>query len=137
MGVHVEWLDAEYTTIGVFEAGEEVLEDDEETEVSEGHIAVCFAVDELVVLEGSPERVAEVLRIALNAAEERITEATAARTYMVSWAIEVDAHTPQEAAEKSLEIMRDPESQATHFLVENYDQLPGIAVSVDLLGADD
>ena len=74
MGTHVEWLDAKYTSVGVVEAGEEVLEDDEETEVREGHLAVYFASDEVVVLEGPPERVAQVLRLALNAVEERITE---------------------------------------------------------------
>ena len=53
--------------------------------------------------------------------------------YRVSWVIEITAHSPREAAEEALQIMRDPESQATHFLVENYGDSALTVVHVDLL----
>ena len=37
--------------------------------------------------------------------------------YIVSWKINLDADSPQEAAQKALEIQRDPESIATVFKV--------------------
>jgi hypothetical protein len=35
--------------------------------------------------------------------------------YIVTWVIDIEAETPEEAAEKALEIQRDPESTATVF----------------------
>ena len=37
--------------------------------------------------------------------------------WIVMWTIEVDAEYPDEAAQRALEIMRDPESTATCFQV--------------------
>ena len=37
--------------------------------------------------------------------------------YRVTWTIDLDADTPEEAARKALEIQRDPESIATCFIV--------------------
>jgi spore germination protein YaaH len=37
--------------------------------------------------------------------------------YTVSWTIELDADTPEDAARQALEIHRDPDSWATHFVV--------------------
>ena len=38
-------------------------------------------------------------------------------SYRVTWVIDVEANSPTEAAEKALEIQRDPESVATFFTV--------------------
>lgn len=38
-------------------------------------------------------------------------------TYVVSWSIEVDAESPEEAAQLALEVQRDPSSDATVFSV--------------------
>ena len=40
------------------------------------------------------------------------------QTYRVKWDIDIQADTPREAAQKALEIQRDPESIATMFDVE-------------------
>lgn len=40
-----------------------------------------------------------------------------ARTYLVTWEIDIEADSPREAAEKALRIQRDPESIATVFAV--------------------
>ena len=37
--------------------------------------------------------------------------------YTINWTIEVDANSPEEAANQALEIMRDPDSTATVFEV--------------------
>ena len=37
--------------------------------------------------------------------------------FLVKWEIEIEAETPQEAAQKALEIQRDPESIANVFQV--------------------
>ncbi len=39
--------------------------------------------------------------------------------YAVSWEIDIEADSPMEAAQKALEIQRDPESIATVFLVSD------------------
>lgn len=39
--------------------------------------------------------------------------------YRVTWVIDLDASDPEEAARLALEIQRDPESIATHFLVQD------------------
>jgi hypothetical protein len=39
--------------------------------------------------------------------------------YKVSWTIDLDAGSPEEAARQALEIHRDPESWATHFEVRD------------------
>jgi hypothetical protein len=49
-------------------------------------------------------------------------------TYKVTWAIDIDADTTEEAARKALAIQRDPESIATVFRVER----PGLVTTVDL-----
>jgi hypothetical protein len=41
--------------------------------------------------------------------------------YRVRWDIDIDAQTPMEAAQKALEIHRNPESIATVFLVSHGD----------------
>jgi hypothetical protein len=42
-------------------------------------------------------------------------------SYFVEWSIDIDADSPREAAEKALEIQRDPSSSATVFSVIKYD----------------
>jgi hypothetical protein len=39
--------------------------------------------------------------------------------YSVTWTIDLDAESPEDAARKALEIHRDPESIATHFIVRD------------------
>ena len=39
--------------------------------------------------------------------------------YRVTWIIDLDAESFEDAAEKALEIQRDPESLATHFLIQD------------------
>jgi hypothetical protein len=39
--------------------------------------------------------------------------------YRITWEIDIDAESPQEAAERALEIHRDPKSIATVFIVRN------------------
>jgi hypothetical protein len=56
-------------------------------------------------------------------------------TYSITWEIEIDAKTPEEAARKVLEIQRDPASIATVFDV--YDNKDGNCTRVDLLEQDD
>ena len=52
--------------------------------------------------------------------------------HFVKWEIDIfDANTAQEAAQKALEIMRDPESVATIFDVHNLDT--GRKTRVDVL----
>lgn len=50
------------------------------------------------------------------------------KNYYVTWSIEVDATSPEVAAEMALEIQRDPESIATVFMV--YDE-NGAEVRID------
>lgn len=40
-------------------------------------------------------------------------------SYSVVWAIDIDAESPEEAAQKALQYQRDPNSTATVFNVEN------------------
>lgn len=49
--------------------------------------------------------------------------------YRVSWTVELDAESPEEAARLALAIQRDPQSLATHFTVEDTE---GNATQVDL-----
>lgn len=51
------------------------------------------------------------------------------KNYLVEWYIDVEAESPQEAAEKALEIQRDPDSIATVFTVSDGDSS---TVNVDL-----
>jgi hypothetical protein len=39
--------------------------------------------------------------------------------YLVTWSIMIEASSPRDAAEKALEIQRDPASLATVFVVDN------------------
>lgn len=52
--------------------------------------------------------------------------------YLVRWEIEIDASTPEEAAQKALTIQRDPDSTATVFKVwdARRRELPMAAVNV-------
>lgn len=47
------------------------------------------------------------------------TKGPKVRTYLVTWEMHLNATTPREAAERALEIHRDPESIATHFVVSD------------------
>lgn len=42
------------------------------------------------------------------------------REYLVQWEIEISADTPEEAVRQAIEIMRERNSLATHFQVEDY-----------------
>jgi hypothetical protein len=44
-------------------------------------------------------------------------------TYLVTWEIDIDAENPRAAAERALEIMRDPDSIVTVFKVEDAKQV--------------
>ncbi len=50
--------------------------------------------------------------------------------YFVTWEIDIEAENPREAAEKALEIQRDPESTATCFQVFDED---GEETHIDLM----
>jgi hypothetical protein len=52
------------------------------------------------------------------------------KEYCVTWGIELDAESPEDAAQKALAMLRDPNSQATIFQVEREDYP---AVNIDLL----
>lgn len=54
-------------------------------------------------------------------------------TYRVTWEIDIEGGTPQEAAELALKIQRDPESLATYFTVTD-DNKNITDVLVDLAG---
>lgn len=54
--------------------------------------------------------------------------------YLVTWEIELDAETPEEAARKALEIQRDPNSIATVFDVVDEN---AIATRVDITALDE
>lgn len=56
------------------------------------------------------------------------------RTYRVTWEIELDAETPEDAAREALEIQRNPDSTATVFKV--YDE-KGIDHAFDLTELDE
>lgn len=50
--------------------------------------------------------------------------------YLVTWAIDIDADGPEEAAARALIIQRDPESVALQFEVKDGE---GVTISVDLI----
>jgi hypothetical protein len=54
------------------------------------------------------------------------------RKYSCTWTIQVDGESPREAAEAALEIMRDPESTATVFEVNDFPKIFLNSVMVDL-----
>jgi hypothetical protein len=62
MSVHVEWLDAGYTTAVVVGPGEE-MPDGQRVDAPR---ALTLAADELVVIEGSAEQLGDLLRRALR-----------------------------------------------------------------------
>lgn len=73
MGVHVEWMDAKYTSVGVIEAGamwdgEIVGPDNDQGEdvVNAGNVAITLGGDTVVVVEGTPDRLRELLQRALD-----------------------------------------------------------------------
>lgn len=51
-------------------------------------------------------------------------------TYRVKWEIDVEAETPQKAAEEAQEAQRDPQSIATHFDVTDLET--GETVTIEL-----
>lgn len=53
------------------------------------------------------------------------------KSYLVTWEIDIDADTPEDAARKALAIQRDPASIATVFDVYDCDGRAGL-VRVDL-----
>ncbi len=53
------------------------------------------------------------------------------KSYLVSWDIDIDADSPEEAAQMAREIQLDPESFATIFMVK--DKSTGKAITVDTL----
>jgi hypothetical protein len=52
------------------------------------------------------------------------------KTYRVTWEIDVEADSPQKAAEEALRIQRDPNSIATFFKIVARDDI--VLVDVDL-----
>ncbi len=54
--------------------------------------------------------------------------------YYVRWEIDITANSPQEAARRCIEIMRDPTSLANYFIVT--DKANGVMVPVDLMERD-
>ncbi len=52
--------------------------------------------------------------------------------YRVTWVIDIDADTPREAAEKALEIQRDPQSIATHFIVRAVNSIMRVEIDLSL-----
>lgn len=52
--------------------------------------------------------------------------------YHVSWEIEIDADSPEQAAEEALDIQQDPESTATLFLVTHGTRQFVVDVSDDI-----
>jgi hypothetical protein len=53
-------------------------------------------------------------------------------SYRVSWEIDIDADSPQQAVERALEIQRRPDSIATVFTVQDE---TGKSIQVDLDGS--
>jgi hypothetical protein len=49
--------------------------------------------------------------------------------YRVTWEIDIDAESPRQAAERALEIHRDPKSIATVFEVQNREDLITVNLS--------
>lgn len=54
--------------------------------------------------------------------------------YLVTWEIDIEADSDEEAAAKALEIQRDPESTATFFWVKHVNS--GEETAVDVLDTD-
>lgn len=51
------------------------------------------------------------------------------KKYLVTWEIDIEASTPEEAARKALEIQRDPSSIALVFVVKERDK-PDVTVDL-------
>lgn len=51
-------------------------------------------------------------------------------TYRVRWEIDIEANTPQQAAQEALVIQRDPNSNATVFDVEDS---RGVSIEIDTM----
>lgn len=59
------------------------------------------------------------------------------KTYLVRWEIDIDAETPEAAAEEALNVQRDPDSLATHFDVfetTEEGRRVGVPISIDVSG---
>ncbi len=50
--------------------------------------------------------------------------------YTVTWDIEIDADSPEEAARLALEIQRDPASEATMFAVAQFPDTDAVLIDV-------
>lgn len=59
MSMRVEWMDAAWTRVHYVEAGENVIEGHEETEVT-GEAAVALVADEVTVIEGDRDQLAHI-----------------------------------------------------------------------------
>lgn len=55
--------------------------------------------------------------------------------YLVTWSIDIDADSPEDAAAQALEIHRDPDSIATIFKVRH--KSSGVTIFVDTLDQQD
>ena len=62
MSVRYEGAAAEWTHITIHPAGTELADD----EISEGNVAVAFNYDEVFYIVGTPEKVQELLEVALD-----------------------------------------------------------------------
>lgn len=58
------------------------------------------------------------------------------KTYLVTWEIEVDADSPRDAAQRALDMQRDPDSTATVFGVVEFDT-DGDTTTIDLSADED
>jgi len=67
MSIHVEWMDAGATSAEFVEAGEEVIEGDEESVVPEGEIALVLSADDVMVLSSTPEGMRAFLQRLIDA----------------------------------------------------------------------
>jgi hypothetical protein len=63
-------------------------------------------------------------------------EKTMTTTYTVEWTIEVEADSPREAAQRALDIQRDPLSNTTFFSTHNWDTDEETDVDLDTPEAD-
>ena len=54
-------------------------------------------------------------------------------TFCVTWTIDIDAETPEEAAREALKVQRDPQSTATFFDVSDNDG-HDFGIDLEILG---
>lgn len=58
------------------------------------------------------------------------------KSYLVTWVIDIEANSPEEAAQEALDIMRDEESTATIFDVKWEGNTKTIEVGTELMDPD-